>query len=84
MKHTFCAQETLPVSITVVEILKQKDTSAPQLLHYAHISSIAWDICQVISVVKGVNHCSIMLGRNVQKVGRRKKKFCNHHYVPSI
>jgi len=77
MKQTLCVQETLPVSFTVVEILKQKNTSAPLLLHCAHISSIAWNICQVISVVKVVNHCRIMLGRTVRQAveGRWRKKF---------
>jgi hypothetical protein len=85
MKQTLCVQDTLPVSITIVEILTQKDTSAPQRLHYAHISSIAWNICQVISVVKVVNHCKITMGRTVQQAveGRRRKKICNHYYLPS-
>jgi hypothetical protein len=38
MKHTFCAEQTLPVSVIVLEILKQEDTSAPELLRYAYIS----------------------------------------------
>jgi hypothetical protein len=55
--------------LAYIEILKQKDRSALELLHYSYISSIAWNICQVISEVKGVNQCRIMLGRSVQNSG---------------
>jgi len=63
-----------------VQLLKQKYVSAPQLLHCAHNSSVAWNVCQVVSVVKGVNDCRIMLCRTVQQAGGG---IYNHYYLPS-
>jgi len=72
MKHTFWVKNS---SSQYSYLHKKKThTSAPQLLHCAHISSIARNICQVISVVKGVNNCRTMLCRTVQQAGEGKKE----------